>query len=138
MFGFTAFEVHEDVVACEDSFCVRSIASVSFSLTTLLLAFKHSVLELVDNTPEMFEVNVLKSPTRPEVAGDEVVLVGEFENSSCSECPSSHASEGNAVFCSNVEETIVLLVTDECIFSGDLLEEELLGLESVGSGNSSR
>ena len=78
MFGFTAFEVHEDVVACEDSFCVRSIASVSFSIATLLPAFKTSVLELVDNTPEMFEVNVSKSPTRPEVAGDEVVLFGEL------------------------------------------------------------
>ena len=30
--------------------------------------------------PEMFEVKVLKSPTRPDVAGDEVVLAGELEH----------------------------------------------------------
>ena len=42
--------------------------------------FIHSLLEFVETTPEMFEVKVLKSPTRPDVAGDEVVLAGELEH----------------------------------------------------------
>ena len=41
--------------------------------------FIHSLFEFVEITPEMFEVKVLKSPTRPDVAGDEVVLAGELE-----------------------------------------------------------
>lgn len=40
--------------------------------------FIHSLFEFVEITPEMFEVKVLKSPTRPDVAGDEVVLAGEL------------------------------------------------------------
>ena len=40
----------------------------------------HSLFEFVEITPEMFEVKVLKSPTRPDVAGDEVVLAGELEH----------------------------------------------------------
>ena len=59
---------------------MRSTASVSTSIATLFFGFMHSLLELVDKTPEMFEVKVLKSPTRPDVAGDEVVLAGELEH----------------------------------------------------------
>ena len=40
--------------------------------------FIHSLFEFVEITPEMFEVKVLKSPTRPDVAGDEIVLAGEL------------------------------------------------------------
>ena len=42
-----------------------------------------SLLEWLDAIPEMFDVKVLKSPTSPEVAGDEVVLVGELDEVVC-------------------------------------------------------
>ena len=115
---------------------MRSAASVSMSIGTPLLVFMHSLLELVDNTPEMFEVKVLKSPTRPEVAGEEVVLVGEFENTNCSlEYPSWLGSEDNEGVFSRLEEAILF---EADTFSGDLFNAELLCLESVGSGNSNR
>ena len=82
MFGFTAFEVHDVFVV--SFFVVRSFEVVSFFTEggrTPVVMFKHSLLELLEDckAPEMFEDNDLKSPTRPEVAGEEVVLVGEFE-----------------------------------------------------------
>ena len=55
---------------------MRSIAVGSFSLSCCSFIF--SLLALVDSIPEMFESKVLKLPTSPEVAGDEVVLFGEL------------------------------------------------------------
>ena len=85
MLGFTAFEVHEDdddevAGAWGSSVIVRSLTGPSFPSADSSLTLMHSLLVLLDTTPEIFEVNVLKSPTSPEVAGDEVVLVGELED----------------------------------------------------------
>ena len=110
MLGFTGFEVHETFV-WDDSLFVRSvvIGSIPKFGSEIL---KHSLLEFVETIPEMLDVNVLKSPTRPEVAGEDVVLVGEFE--------------------------LLFVVATTETFSDDLLEDKVLSLESVGSGNSSK
>ena len=57
---------------------ILSEFDISLVIATMEL-FIHSLLEFVEITPEMLEVKVLKSPTRPDVAGDEVVLAGELE-----------------------------------------------------------
>ena len=56
---------------------ILSELDISLVIATMEL-FIHSLFEFVEITPEMFEVKVLKSPTRPDVAGDEVVLAGEL------------------------------------------------------------
>ena len=79
LFGFTAFEVQEVTCLVEGSLISRlSEFDCSLVIVTTEL-FIHSLFEFDDITPEMLEVKVLKSPTRPEVAGDEVVLAGELE-----------------------------------------------------------
>ena len=132
MFGFTAFEVHDEVV----SLLLRSFPDVSFEG-----GIKHSFeLELVDNmSPEILEDNVWKSPTRPDVAGEEVVLVGEFEHV----VVRLKVVELFSVLWGNVfsttQEVVPVLVNIVGTLSADLLMDELLlSLESVGSGNSSK
>ena len=75
MFGFTAFDVQEVTCFVEVSFVTR-LSEFDFSLVIVILSW----LEFVEITPEMLEVKVLKSPTRPDVAGEEVVLAGELEH----------------------------------------------------------
>ena len=136
MLGFTAFEVHEDdddevVVAWGASVIVRSLRDASFPFAVSSLTLMHSLLVLVDTTPEMFEVKVWKSPTSPEVAGDEVVLVGELDDMAGKDPLSWDGKE---------EHDEVL--TDESLlmamFSDWVPVEQLFTLESVGNGNSSR
>ena len=80
MFGFTAFEVQE-VTCLVEGPLVDKLSEFDSSLVIVTMElFIHSLLEFVETTPEMFEVKVLNSPTRPDVAGDEVVLAGELEH----------------------------------------------------------
>ena len=138
MFGFTAFEVHDEV---DVSFVLlRSIVDVSF-MEGIPVIFKHSLLEFVDKAPEMLEDSVLKSPTRPEVAGEDVVLVGEFEHVVRLNVVFelfSLMGGGNDVLSSEEYDVVPLLITRGGTLSNDLFVEELLSLESVGRGNSSK
>ena len=80
MFGFTAFEVQEVTCLVEASL-VDILSEFDGSLVIVTMEpLIHSFLESDEITPEMLEVKVLKSPTRPDVAGDEVVLAGELDN----------------------------------------------------------
>ena len=80
MFGFTAFEVQEVTCLVEASL-VDILSEFDGSLVIVTMEpLIHSFLESDEITPEMLEVKVLKSPTRPDVAGDDVVLAGEFEH----------------------------------------------------------
>ena len=80
LFGFTAFDVQEATCFVEGPLVdILSEFESSLVIVTMEL-FIHSLLEFVETTPEMFEVKVLKSPTRPDVAGDEVVLAGDLEH----------------------------------------------------------
>jgi hypothetical protein len=80
LFGFTAFEVQEVTCLVEASL-VDILSEFDGSLVIVTMEpLIHSFLESDEITPEMLEVKVLKSPTRPDVAGDEVVLAGELEH----------------------------------------------------------
>ena len=91
----------------------------------------HSLLEWLDAIPEMFDVKVLKSPTSPEVAGDEVVLVGELDEVVCK---LSVLFEDKVVY----DEVCLDKLLSVDTFSSGTPEEQLLTLESVGNGNSSK
>ena len=131
---FTAFEVHEEeelelVVDWEASFTelFRPFALSSMAGGSLI----DSLLEWLDAIPEMFDVKVLKSPTSPEVAGDEVVLVGELDEVVCK---LSLLWGDKLVYDEVCWDKLVWFDT----FSGWAPEEQLLTLESVGNGNSSK
>ena len=80
LFGFTAFEVQEVTCLVEASL-VDILSEFDGSLIIVAMElFIHSLFEFVEVTPEMLEAKVLKSPTRPDVAGDDVVLAGELEH----------------------------------------------------------
>ena len=131
---FTAFEVHEEeevelVVDWEASFIGWSMP---FALSSMVGgSLIHSLLEWLDAIPEMFDVKVLKSPTSPEVAGDEVVLVGELDEVVCK---LSVLWEDKAVY----DEVCLDKLLSVDTFSSGTPEEQLLTLESVGNGNSSK
>ena len=77
LLAFTAVEVH-DAVDVDLSLLLRSAVVGSFKgvmPATCIL----SLLEFLEAPADILDESVLKSPTRPEVAGEDVVLVGELE-----------------------------------------------------------
>ena len=74
MLAFTAVEVH-DAVDVDLSLLLRSVAVGSFKGVMPATC----ILSLLEAPADMLDESVLKSPTRPEVAGEDVVLVGELE-----------------------------------------------------------
>ena len=136
MLGFTAFEVHEDdddevVVAWGASVIVRSLGDALLPVAVSSLTLMNSLLVLVDTTPEMFEVKVWKSPTSPEVAGDEVVLVGELDDMAGKDPLSWDGKEEHDEVLT--DESLLVAMFSDCV-----PVEQLFTLESVGNGNSSR
>ena len=77
LLAFTAVEVH-DAVDVDLSLLLRSVAVGSFK-GVMPATFILSLLEFLEAPADMLDESVLKSPTRPEVAGEDVVLVGELE-----------------------------------------------------------